>query len=141
MKQVEFEQTMREMKRQKAEALRPLQVMINDIKEKQAAKRRLMHELSEQIGKLEQERQQIAGRLSDVAAEWNKRINDFFRDNFTESRELGEVSDWTLIRELNKRGFRGWLDNHDRTDEMVANANQKLNADTHSDDEEKTETE
>ncbi len=56
------------------------------------------------------------------------------------TRTLENVSDWALIKELKKRGFRGRLENNDRTDEMVATANQKLNADTHSDEEgDKTE--
>lgn len=124
---MEFDQTMREMKQQKAEALRPLQVMINGIKEEQAAKRRVVHELAEQLSKLEQERQQISRRLDDIAADWNKRISDFFHENFTESRELGEVSDWALIKELNKRGFYGGLLNPDRTDNTIDTINAKLN--------------
>ncbi len=136
MTQVEFEQRIKEMRAQKAVELQSLQVMINDVKERQNSKRQLLHEIHEQLAQLEKERIVISKRMSAIIDEYSERIGKFTRENYTETRTLENISEWALVKELNKRGYCGHLCNVDKTTEFLDHLNSRLN---HDDEEEDSE--
>lgn len=128
MKQVEFEQQLCELKRQKKEAQQPLADMIAELKEQMQVKRRIVHEMSEQIVRLSAERSALAKRVTAIIREYDKKINDFRRENLIVTRNLENVSDWSIARELHKRGYRGTLDNDQKSTDSIATFNANLNS-------------
>lgn len=47
--------------------------------------------------------------------------------NFNTTRELENISEWTLANELRKRGYLGTLINPDKDPDFMLHLNQKLN--------------
>ncbi len=70
MTQVEFENQLRELRCQKAQVMNQFQLMQNEVKEEIAAKNRMIHELSEQVQRLHQQRAAIAERRLKAEKDW-----------------------------------------------------------------------
>lgn len=127
MTQVEFENQLREMNGQKAQVLNHFQMMQNAVKEEIAAKNRMIHELSEQVQRLKVQRAGLNEQRLKAEKEWGEKISKFVSENFTTSRALYQVSDWTLASELNRRGFIGTLTNDEKSEDFLTTFNNKLN--------------
>ena len=127
MTQVEFEKKLRELNGQKAQVINHFQMMQNEVKEEIAEKNRQIHELSEQVQRLKVQRFGLNERRLKAEKEWHEKINTFMSENYSETRELEQVSDWALAKELHKRGFQGDLFNDNRTLEFMATFNCKVN--------------
>ncbi|MCR5679971.1 MAG: hypothetical protein K6G08_07180 [Prevotella sp.] len=133
MTQTEFELKLKEMRAKKAEELHPLQVMIEEIKERQAAKKQLLHEIHEQFLQLERERMVISKRMQTIINDYSERIGIFIRDNYTETCALENTSEWALVKELSKRGYCGRLEHAEKSGEFVDRLNKYLNCREHED--------
>ena len=127
MTQIEFENQMRELRVQKGAALTAIARLQSEVKDDMEAIDRQIHELKERKAKLNQQRIALSDRRFALEQEWGKRIKDFQDANFTTSRELENISEWTLAKELRKRGYNGHLDNPDKEPEFLDNLNAKLN--------------
>ena len=77
MTQVEFENQLRELRRQKAQVMNPFTLMQNELKEEIAAKNRQIHELSEQVQKLKMQKFSITERRLKAEKDWNDRIQKY----------------------------------------------------------------
>ena len=127
MTQVEFENQMRELRVQKGAALTAIARLQGDVKEQIAAIDRKVKELKAEREKLNQQRIALSDRRFALEQEWGKRIKDFQDANFTTTRELENISEWSLANELRKRGYSGTLVNPDKEPDFIEHLNQKLN--------------
>ena len=118
---------MRELRVQKGAALTAIARLQSEVKDDMEAIDRQIHELKERKAKLNQQRIALSDRRFALEQEWGKRIKEFQDANFTTSRELENISEWTLAKELRKRGYNGHLDNPDKEPEFLDNLNAKLN--------------
>ena len=127
MTQIEFENQMRELRTQKGAALTAIARLQGDVKEQIAAIDRKVKELKAEREKLNQQRIALSDRRFALEQEWGKRIKDFQDANFNTTRELENISEWTLANELRKRGYQGTLVNPDKDPDFIEHLNQKLN--------------
>ena len=127
MTQIEFENQMRELRVQKGAALTAIARLQGEVKDDMEAIDRQIHELKERKAKLNQQRIALSDRRFALEQEWGKRIKDFQDANFTTTRELENVSEWTIANELRKRGYSGTLINPDKDPLFMSHINAKLN--------------
>ncbi len=127
MTQIEFENQMRELRTQKGAALTAIARLQGDVKEQIAAIDRKVKELKAEREKLNQQRIALSDRRFALEQEWGKRIKEFQDANFNTTRELENISEWTLANELRKRGYLGTLINPDKDPDFMLHLNQKLN--------------
>ena len=127
MTQIEYENRMRELRVQKGAALTAIARLQGEVKDDMEAIDRQIHELKERKAKLNQQRIALSDRRFALEQEWGKRIKDFQDANFNTTRELENISEWTIANELRKRGYSGHLDNPDKEPEFLDNLNAKLN--------------
>lgn len=127
MTQIEFENQMRELRVQKGAALTAIARLQGEVKDDTEAIDRQIHELKERKAKLNQQRIALSDRRFALEQEWGKRIKEFQDANFNTTRELENVSEWTLANELRKRGYVGTLINPDKDPDFMLHLNQKLN--------------
>lgn len=127
MTQIEFENQMRELRVQKGAALTAIARLQGEVKDDMEAIDRQIHELKERKAKLNQQRIALSDRRFALEQEWGKRIKEFQDANFTTTRELENVSEWTIANELRKRGYSGTLVNSDKDPDFILHLNEKLN--------------
>ena len=127
MTQVEFENQLRELNGQKAHVINMYALMQNEVKEEIAEKNRQIHELSEQVQRLKVQRAGLNERRLKAEREWGDKIRKFTSENFSETRALADVSEWSLAAELRHRGYTGQLINPEKGEEFMMNLNGKLN--------------
>jgi uncharacterized coiled-coil DUF342 family protein len=127
MTQVEFENQLRELNGQKAQVMNMYALMQNEVKEEIAEKNRQIHELSEQVQRLKVQRAGLTERRLKAEREWGDKIRKFTSENFSETRALADVSEWSLAAELRHRGYTGQLINPEKCEEFMMNLNGKLN--------------
>ena len=114
MTQIEFENQLRELRCQKAQVMNQFQLMQNEVKEEIAAKNRMIHELSEQVQRLHQQRAGIAERRLKAEKDWGGQIQDFINKNLEQvNRSWDAVSTYTIVKELRRRGWQGTIFNND----------------------------
>ena len=127
MTQVEFENQLRELNGQKAQVMNMYALMQNEVKEEIAEKNRQIHELSEQVQRLKVQRAGLNDRRLKAERECGDKIRKFTSENFSETRALADVSEWSLAAELRHRGYTGQLINPEKGEEFMMNLNGKLN--------------
>lgn len=129
MKQVEFEDQLRELRNQKGAELNAIQKMQGEVKEQISAIDRKIKDLRAEREKLNQQRLIISNHRYEKEREWGEKIRKFMDENFQRTRELENISEWTIIKELRKRGYKGTLENPDKTAEFLQTLNLNLNRD------------
>lgn len=129
MTQVEFEDQLRELRNQKGAELNAIQKMQGEVKEQISAIDRKIKDLRAEREKLNQQRLIISNHRYEKEREWGEKIRKFMDENFQRTRELENISEWTIIKELRKRGYKGTLENPDKTAEFLQTLNLNLNRD------------
>lgn len=129
MKQVEFEDQLRELCNQKGAELNAIAKMQGEVKEQISAIDRKIKDLRAEREKLNQQRLIISNHRYEKEREWGEKIRKFMDENFQRTRELENISEWTIIKELRKRGYKGTLENPDKTAEFLQTLNLNLNRD------------
>ena len=127
MTQIEFENQMRELRVQKGAALTAIARLQGEVKDEMTAIDRQIHALYESKEKLNQQRIALSDRRFALEQEWDKRIKEFQDANFTTTRELENISEWTMAHELRKRGYTGTLINPDKNSDFIKHLNRQLN--------------
>lgn len=127
MTQIEFENQIRELRTQRDAELTALARLQGEVKDDMEAIDRQIYGLKERKAKLNQQRHALSDRRLVLEQEWVKRIKEFQDANFSTSRELENISEWTLAKELRKRGYSGTLINPDKEPDFIEHLNQKLN--------------
>lgn len=127
MKQTEFEEKLRELKNQKRDALRPVVDMMQDNKRKGVAVHEQIDELGAKARCLKTERTMLHKMLCDIEKKYDDKIRQLYDENPVTTRQLEEVSDYSLVNELVARGFGGVLTNPGKEQEFMEHINKKLN--------------
>ena len=127
MTQIEFESQMRELRTQKGAALTAIARLQCEVKDDMEAIDRQIHELKERKAKLNQQRIALSDRRFALEQECGMRIRKFQDANFTTSRELENISEFSLARELRERGYSGTLINTDKSPDFMRHLNIRLN--------------
>ena len=133
MKQIEFEEELRAMKRQKNEAIRPINDMQLKCKEDMVLLNQQIQALYKQKNRLAAEQNNLATMRNEVEKKWRAKIDTFYKENHTCERQLEDVSVWSLVNELLARGFTGSLVNAECDEKYLADLNHKLSG-THEQD-------
>ena len=126
MKQTEFEEKLRELKRQKNEAIRPINDMQLKCKEDMVLLNQQLQALYKQKNRLAAEQTNLATMRNEVEKKWRAKIDAFYKENHTCERQLEDVSVWLLVNELLARGFTGSLVNAECDEKYLADLNHKL---------------
>lgn len=126
MKQIEFEENLRAMKRQKNEAIRPINDMQLKCKEDMVLLNQQLQALYKQKNRLAAEQNNLASMRNEVGKKWRAKIDAFYKENHTCERQLEDVSVWSLVNELLARGFTGSLVNAECDEKYLADINHKL---------------
>ena len=127
MTQIEFENQIRELRTQRDAELTAIARLQGEVKDDMEAIDRQIYQLKERKAKLNQQRHALSDRRLALEQEWVKRIKEFQDANFSTSRELENISEWALAKELRKRGYSGTLINSDKEPDFIEHLNQKLN--------------
>ena len=127
MTQIEFENQIRELRTQRDAELTAIARLQGEVKDDMEAIDRQIYGLKERKAKLNQQRHALSDRRLALEQEWVKRIKEFQDANFSTSRELENISEWALAKELRKRGYSGTLINSDKEPDFIEHLNQKLN--------------
>lgn len=130
MKQIEFDSQMRELRCQKGAALNAIIQLQGGVKEEIAAVDRQIKDLRAKREKLNQQRIIYSNRRFEIEREWGEKIRKFYEENYTSSRELDNISEWALAKELHHRGYSGQLLNPEKEQEFLSNLNARLNGTT-----------
>ena len=91
MTQIEFENQLRELRCQKAQVMNQFQLMQNEVKEEIAAKNRMIHELSEQVQRLHQQRAAIAERRLKAEKDWGGKFRTLSTRTWSRSTVRGTL--------------------------------------------------
>ena len=111
MTQEEFEKKLAAMKAEKEKEKAGIESWQLEIKQKKAEAHKRAAEAHNAYLLLKAEQQVLATRRIEVEHKWKARLEKFKAENQTEERKLYEVSDFTLVKELRKRGWRGKIVN------------------------------
>ena len=117
MTQQQFDTQLLEMKRQKSIAVKNIEMMQAEIKEQIANKKRQLHELSETVSKLEQQRSALGQQRIRIEKEWGQRIGDFIRQRPGQGSNLQEADLSNILYELLRRGYKGEISKEDNPQE------------------------
>lgn len=108
MIRTEFDQKVRDLKKQRSEALRVLDKMLLEVKEELSAKNRQISDLCKEVTKIKQSQVQLKIKRNDLSVEWNKKIDGFIKEyESTTTSNLADVSVSNIIYELRRRGYSG----------------------------------
>ena len=108
MTQVEFENQLRELRRQKAQVMNPFTLMQNELKEEIAAKHRQIDDIRKDISKLQASLQGYHQRRIALETEWNAKVNAFIKEHEpSTTSNLAEATTLNIVYELRRRGFDG----------------------------------
>ena len=111
MTQEEFEKKLAAMKAEKEKEKAGIESWQLEIKQKMAEAKKRAAEAHNAYLLLKTEQQVLATRRIEVEHKWKARLEKFKAENQTEERKLYEVSDFTLVKELRKRGWSGLIVN------------------------------
>ena len=108
MKISEFDQQVRELKKNKCDAIREIATLQSEIKEEIAAKHRQINDIRKDISKLQASLQGYHQRRIALETEWNAKVNAFIKENEpSTTSNLAEATTLNIVYELRRRGFDG----------------------------------
>ena len=131
MTQTEFDAQLGQMRRERKQEVDVIVQLQADLKEEIAFQNRAINAAHLEVSRLKQQRQALQVQRAAAERRHNERINVFIKEHHDDvSASWAEVSTYTLIRQLRKRGWRGDLHNilPDTAPEHVARINLALNA-------------
>lgn len=137
MKQTEFDAQLGQMRRERKQEVDVIAKLQADLKEEIAFQNRAINAAHLEVSRLKQQRQALQVQRAAAERRHNERINAFINEHRDDvCASWAEVSTYTLIRQLRKRGWRGDLRNilPDTAPEHVARINLALNAEGSSED-------
>ena len=131
MKQAEFDEALFQMRLERDKRTAGLKKMIADLDVKIAQQGQLLHQVSQDYEKLRQERAVMNREKTRIEQEWFDRIKSFVGENQKDvTRQLEDMSEWALIKELRARGFSlsegSTLTHPDKPEDFMQHLNAKL---------------
>ena len=121
MKQVEFDERIREMRKEMQKERKGLKPMIEELNIRINELGAQSHRLVVEQKMLRVQRAALTKRMNDIEEKWSKRMSEFRKDNPYGELEskLEDVSDFCIINELVRRGFHGTIDNEGKTADFM----------------------
>lgn len=127
MKQVEFDETLRQMRVERDAKIAPLKRMIAELEVEINKKGEQLHRMNQEYAALRLQKSLLNKDKTRIEIEHNERYMNFIKNNEGHvSRNLEDVSDFAIINELSARGFTlvgGVLSNSERTEETLNTMN------------------
>lgn len=122
MKQIEYDEKIREMRKERTKEIGGLKPIIEELNIKINELGSQQHRIAAEQKQLIVQRSMMRKRVNQIEEKWNSSIRLFRRDNPYDELEskLEDVSDFCIVNELVRRGFHGTIDNDDRTEEAMA---------------------
>lgn len=121
MKQIEFDERIREMRKERNKELSGLRPMVQELDIKINELGSQSHRIVVEQKMLKVQRSAMCKRLNEIEAKWNKRLAEFRDANpYSElESKLEDVSEFCIVRELVRRGFHGTIDNEAKSEEFM----------------------
>ena len=130
MRQAEFDEVLRQMREDREKRTAHLKKMVSDLDVKIADHGKLVHKMLLEYDDLKAQRAMLNRERTKIELECYEKMRDFRANNEKDvTRNLEDVSDWSLVNELAARGFTldgGRLANPNNDDEWLENLNRKL---------------
>lgn len=127
MKQVEFDMALCEMRNATRMQLNAIDLMQQQVKKELANLSYSYRLLEEKGARLKEECRALHERRIKIESEKNALIQKFISENAETSRNLENVSEWALVKELHTRGYYGELRHKDKPENFMVTLNKKLN--------------
>lgn len=130
MKQVEFDETIRQMRVDHQQEVSRLKKMIADLDVKMAEHCKALHKMHTDYEELKAQRALLHKEKERLDREHNEKYRNFVLTNQGHvTRMLEDVSEWALVNELTARGYTlsgGVLFNPEQAEDWLHKLNQKL---------------
>ena len=130
MKQVEFDETLRQMRVEREQKTSRLKTMMAELDVEISKKGEQLHKMFAEYEGLKLQKKMLAKEKTRIECEYNEKYQSFIRNNEGHvTRNLCDVSDWAVINELADRGYileGGVLSHKNRDSEWLEKYNAKL---------------
>ena len=130
MKQVDFDETLRQMRMDHQQETSRLKKMIIDLDLQMAEHRKHLHKMHTEYEELKEQKAVLCKEKDRLDREHNEKYRNFVQTNQGHvSRQLEDVSEWALVNELAARGYtlqEGVLSHPENTEEWLLKLNAKL---------------
>lgn len=131
MKQVDFDETLRQMRVEQRQRTQLLKKMVADLDLQKAEHLKLVHKMNQDYEELKAQRAMLNKEIERLNIKYNTKYREFLQEHQGDvSRQLEDVSDWALVKELAARGYilTGWggLYHPDKSEDFLMNLNRKL---------------
>lgn len=130
MKQVDFDETLRQMRMEHQQATINIKRMIADKDLELAEKCKALNKMGMEYQELKAQRALMHKELNRIDAEHAAKYREFVKANQGHvSRQLEDVSEWALVNELASRGFclnGGGIYHPDKAEDWLMNLSRKL---------------
>ena len=114
MKQFEFEEKLREMRKQQREALEPLEEISYSFQQEIEYRNLQINDIQKELNKLKINRRAVNERRNRIAKEWADKIQAFMDKNRDcMNNTWPDISTFTIVKQLRKRGWQGTIYNDD----------------------------
>ena len=114
MKQFEFEEKLREMRKQQREALEPLEEISYSFQQEIEYRNLQINDIQKELNKLKINRRAVNERRNRIAKEWADKIKAFIDENRQcMNNTWPDISTYTIVKQLRKRGWQGTIYNDD----------------------------
>lgn len=127
MTQEEFKKGLIELKEARRIALSSIDYLLDDVNRRHQMLKHEISELHKRQAMIRMERSGLERKHAQVNNLWKDKIKAYYDANVSTSSKLEDVSDWCIVEELHRRGYRADLQNSERDAEWLQNLNNKLN--------------
>lgn len=130
MKQVEFDETIRQMRMDREQDTSRLKTMIADLDLQMAEHRKHLHRMHTEYEQMKVQKALLCKEKERIDREHGEKYRNFVLTNQGHvTRMLEDVSEWALVNELAARGYTlsgGVLFNPEQAEDWLLKLNQKL---------------
>lgn len=131
MKQFEYDETLCQMRTEERKKTAPLRLMIAEMDVKISEQGKALHKMYAEYEELRTQRALIAQEVERIGKRYGDKIREFITQNSKDiTRQLEDVSEWALIKELRARGFAlaegSTLTHPDKPADFMTHLNAKL---------------
>ena len=130
MKQVDFDETLRQMRVEHRQRIWLLKKMVADLDLQKAQHLKLVHKMNQDYEELKAQRAMLNKEIERLDRKYNTKYREFLQEHQGHvSRQLEDVSDWALVKELAARGYYlsgVGISHPQQAEEWLLKLNQKL---------------
>lgn len=126
MKQIEFEDALRQIKEEYKKETAGIRRQIDELQVQIDSLGHSAHEILTKRKGLQQQKSALNIMLNNMAEKHREKVTKFREESWTQERKLSEVSDYCLVNELVSRGFSGTIRHDGKDEEFIKNLNAKF---------------